>query len=129
MAGSDSSTLSWFEKLKQTLNPHDLAEKFKASKGTILDVILYLGIGFITSYVLKKYGQYVLVFVIGLFVLSQLSILNVEVNWHNIQEFLGLQQTGVIEGNVFTVFWEWVKLNVVIVLSFCVGFLVGLKVG
>jgi len=128
MAGHESTSLSWFEKLKEALNPHDLMEKFKASKGTILDVILYVGIGFITSFLLKRYGQYVLVFIIGLFVLSQLSIINVEVNWHIIQDFFGLQST-VIEGNVFTIFWEWVKLNVVVVLSFCVGFVIGLKVG
>jgi uncharacterized membrane protein (Fun14 family) len=129
MAGSGSTSLSWLEKLKETLNLNDLTEKFKASKGTILDCILYLGIGFITSYILKKYGQYVLFFVIALFVLAQLNILNVDVNWHNIQEFLGLQHIGNVEGNIFTLFWEWVKLNVVVVLSFCVGFLLGLKVG
>lgn len=129
MAGHESIGLSWFEKIKQTLNPHELVEKFKASKGTILDVIVYLSIGFITSYILRKYGQYVLVFVIGLFVMQYLNIMSVEVHWHNIQEFFGLQETGVIDGNIFTVFWEWVKLNVVVVLSFCVGFLLGLKIG
>jgi len=126
---TESANLSWFEKIKQAMNPKELMEKLQASKGTILDIILYLGIGFITSYLLKKYGQYALFFIIGLFVLAQLNILNVMVNWDNIQQFLGLHQTVAIEGNVFTIFWEWVKLNVVVVLSFCVGFVLGLKVG
>ncbi len=126
---NESASLSWIENLKQTLNPTELLEKIKASKATILDVFLYLGIGFIIGFLLKRYGQYIVVFAIALFVLTHLNIMQVNVNWDNIQNFLGLHQIGNVEGNVFTVFWQWVKLNAIVVLSFCVGFTFGIKIG
>ena len=126
---NESTALSWFENLKQSLNPGELLEKLKASKGTLFDIFLYLGIGFILGFLLKRFGQYLVVFAIALFVLTHLNIMQVNVNWDSIQNFLGLHQIGNVEGNVFTVFWEWVKINAIVVLSFCVGFTFGIKIG
>jgi hypothetical protein len=126
---NESTGLSWYENLKQSLNPGELLEKLKASKGTIIDLFLYLGIGFLFGFLLKRYGQYIVFFAVALFVLAHLNIMQVSVHWDSIQNFLGLHQIGNVEGNVFTVFWEWVKLNAIVVLSFCVGFTLGIKIG
>lgn len=128
MAGNETVGLSWFETLKAKLNPSALMQQFRESKSTILEMILYFGIGFFTSFLLKRYGQYIIVFIIMLIVLQQSGIIQVTVDWNTIQHFMGLQKT-VVEGNIVTLFWEWVKLNLVPVLSFCVGFILGLKVG
>lgn len=128
MAGNETVGLSWFETLKAKLNPSALMQQFRESKSTILEMILYFGIGFFTSFVLKRYGQYIIVFIIMLIVLQQSGIIQVTVDWNTIQHFMGLQKT-VVQGNIVTLFWEWVKLNLVPVLSFCVGFILGLKVG
>jgi uncharacterized membrane protein (Fun14 family) len=118
--------LSFFEKMKAQASA--FAQKFNLTKSTIVDVIVYLGVGFLFGYLLKRFGLQVLIFIICLFVLQYLNIISVNIYWDKMQDMLGLQHTHITDGNIFNIFWDWVKLNLIVVLSFSIGFLIGIKV-
>ena len=80
---------------------------------------------------MRKYGQYVaalIVFVVFLIVLAQLNIVDIGINWAKIQQILGMSSAAVPEGGaLMNVYWTWLKSNIFSAASFCVGFLVGLR--
>ena len=130
---SASNQLGFFDKTKQFLDPSTLWQKIKDSRGYIFNLLLFFCIGFLSGYLLKKYGQYLVIFLvfIGLMVvLQQFNVIQVTVNWHIIQNALGIHHVQITQGStLLTLYWQWVKVNVVIVLSFSIGFLSGLRVG
>lgn len=120
------------EQVSSSLSPQSLLEKIKSSKDKLIEMGIYLGIGFLAGFLLKKYSKYVLtllVFVGALVVLQQFELITIVVHGEKVQELLGIQSTTSMDANILAVYWEWVKLNFAIVLSFSIGFLVGLKVG
>lgn len=119
--------------IKEKLNINVLMEKARHSKDKFLEAGLYAGIGFISGFLLKKYSTYVLacaLVLIGLGVLQHLEVINVMVNWDKVTELFGIQaaQTVTADSIIATV-WEWVKLNMLISVSYLVGLFIGLKVG
>jgi len=126
-----SSNTSWFDHMKDALNPKLLWQKIKDSKSLLLDIALFFGVGFLIGFFLRKYGQYVaafIVFCVCLILLSQFNIVQLGINWERVQQVIGFRLPVVPEGGTLVaVYWEWVKINIFPVLSFCVGFLVGLR--
>ena len=51
------------------------------------------------------------------------------INWKKVYDLFGIQEVGQPDANLWAQYWEWVKANVLLVLSFSVGFLMGWKVG
>jgi len=123
---------SFAQKVKNYLNPTVLWEKIKESKSIIIDVALFFGLGILVGYFLKKYGQYVVVLlflIAALIVLQYMNVLQININWVLIQDTLGIAHTNVPAGaSLMALYWEWVKINVAIVLSFSIGFLIGLQI-
>lgn len=123
----------WFDSIRETLRIDELVEKIKAHKQLFIDIGIFALAGFIAGFLVKRYGHYMLafvLFVVGLFVLQHLNLIHVSLNWTNIEQVFGIQKSAALEsGTVLTVFWEWVKANMVRMISLAVGFLVGLKVG
>ena len=119
--------------IKENLNVTAVVEKIKSSKDRIIEVGLYAGIGFISGFLLKKYSSYVGVVVlaiIGLGVLNHLGVLGIVINWDRVTEVFGIQAAqNVSADNIIATAWEWVRLNMVISISYIVGLFVGLKVG
>ncbi len=121
----------WFDKLKTSLNIDGLMERIRESKGRIFEIVVYLGIGFLVGFLLKKYAQFVIVFIvliIGLVVLQQLNVINLVVDWVRLQDLFGIQPT-VTGSDTISFYFEWIKVNIWLVLSFAVGFFFGLRVG
>ena len=121
------------DRVKQSLNMQNIMDKVRHSKDKLFEAGLYAGIGFISGFLLKKYSTYVLVCVlvlIGLGVLQHLEVINVLINWDKVNELFGIQaaQTVTADSLIATA-WEWVKLNMVISISYLVGLFIGLKVG
>lgn len=120
----------WFETFKQKMQIDTLMDKLNLSKDKLIEMGIWLGIGFLAGFLFKKYAQYLAIVVltlVALAVLQQFEFITVGINW---AKFQGLQPVPVSEGaNLLTVYWEWVKANFAVVLSFSVGFFVGLKVG
>ncbi len=122
----------WLEGVKDKINPDQWMAKLNLSKARLVDIGLYLGFGFVTGFLLKKYGRYVVVFgfmVLGLVALQQLGVLNVAINWNKAQELFGIQRVETPDTNLLRMYVEWIKLNVGLVLTFSIGFIAGLKVG
>ncbi len=120
-----------FTRIKETLSPDALAERFNLTKSRMLEMGLYLLVGFIVGFLLKKYSRFVFAAaLIGilLVVLHQLNILTLSINWAQVRETLGIAPSSAApDATLLNVYWEWVKANVALVLSFSVGFLVGLR--
>ena len=128
-----SGSVGFIDNVKHYLNPSVLWEKIKESKSLIGDLLLFFCIGFLIGYILKKYGQYVAVFLVYLgcmVLLHQCGVIYVTINWPIIQKFLGISHLPIAQGSTFILWcWEWVKVNVAITFSFALGFLGGLRVG
>ncbi len=108
-------------------------EKFRAYKGNLLELGIYLGIGFTVGFLLKKYLKYILLlalFIVSLVILEQFNLVQVSVHWAKVQELFNLQQTGAaFNAQAVGSYAEWIKANFVAVLSASIGFLIGLKLG
>lgn len=131
---NDSSEIvqtGWFDKLKASLNIDGIVEKISEYKGRIFEIAIYLGVGFLIGFLCKKYAQFVIVlivFVIALIVLQQLEVIQVTIDWVRLQDMVGIQPT-VIGSDSISFYFEWIKVNIWLVLSFAIGFFFGLRVG
>jgi len=131
-ASVPAQSASFLERMKYYLNPKQLMQMISASKDKIVEMGLYLGVGFITGFLLKKYSKYVLVVLLcmaALVILQQFEVLTISFNTAKIQEVFGIRPSTTMDSDLFSVYWHWIKLNFAIVLSFSIGFLLGLKVG
>ncbi len=107
-------------------------EKVRDSKETIFNVALYAGFGFLLGYLTKKFSSYLIlfaIFVVILIALQQFEVVFVAINWTKVQTTLGMQPVSGEEIGIFSMIWEWMKANVLISVSFIIGFLLGLKFG
>ncbi len=122
----------WFDLFKERIQFDAMVDKAWASKNIIIDVVLYGSIGFLGGFLFKKHSQYLILFILfvaGCFVLQQFNIMSITFNWQKIHELMGTQPTGMVGDNLLILTWEWIKANLVVSLSFVVGFLAGLKIG
>ena len=120
--------LGWFDTIVKKLH----LDKFNISTNRFIEIGMYLGIGFLTGFLLKRCASYIFVAVltvVGSFVLHQFGIITITIDPVKMQEFFGIQQTVTVDTNILMIYWEWVKLNAALVLSFSVGLLIGLKLG
>jgi uncharacterized membrane protein (Fun14 family) len=125
-AAQSTEAVSWFEKMKTTLH----LDKFQFSTNKLIEIGMYLGFGFLIGYALKRYSTVVLIIVltvVALFLLHQFEIISIAVNPEKVREFLGIKQA--VDGNLFAAYWDWIKDNFILVMSFIVGFLVGIRLG
>lgn len=124
------SEAGWFDAGKEKVGT--LFGKLRESKDTFFDIALYGGFGFLVGYLVKKFSSYLImlaIFIVVIFALQQFEILFVAVNWAKIQTFLGMQPVATPDATLFGMYWDWVKENVLISVSFIIGFLLGLKFG
>ncbi len=119
--------------LKERIDMPGIVEKAKLSKDKIYEGALYGGIGLICGYLVKRYSAYVVMGVlalIGLWVLQQYGVVQVMVNWDKVYEYFGIQVAQDVSADtVIGMIWEWMKLNMVISISYLVGFFIGLRLG
>lgn len=107
-------------------------DKFDISGNRIIEIGMYLGIGFLTGFLLKRCASYVFVAIltlVGIIILHQIGVITIMVDPTKMQELFGIKQTVTLDANILGVYWEWIKLNMAMVLSFTFGLLIGLKVG
>lgn len=121
------------ERLAEMLHLDTIAHKLGTNKHLLIDIGLYGAIGFITGFLFKKYSEYVIVFaliVIGLIVLQQFDFITISLNMTKMQEMFGIPHIVSLSTDTYLILlWEWIKSNVLVSASMCVGFLIGLKVG
>jgi uncharacterized membrane protein (Fun14 family) len=67
---------------------------------------------------------------LGLWVLQQYGVVQIAVNWDKVYEVFGIQVAqDVTADTVIGMVWEWMKVNMVISISYLVGFFIGLRLG
>lgn len=106
--------------------------KLHESRAIILDVLLYGGIGFLCGFLLRKYANYIaflVLIIVGVIAMQQYDIINVVINWTYINDLFGFQHAPAMTSDSFVAFWSWCKANAVIVVSWIIGLLIGLKIG
>lgn len=122
-----------FEKIKDTLNPSNISEKLNLNRNRILEMGLYLIVGFVVGYLLKRYSKFVFYtafIIIFLLILTQLDLISLGINWAKLQSLFGFQPVeDSSASSVLASYWEWIKMNLAFVLSFTIGFLFGLRLG
>lgn len=122
--------IGWFDKLKHSLQLDAIAQKLNFSKHKLFDMALFLGIGFLIGFLWKRYANYfiaALIFVAVLFVVHQLDLVSVNLNWIKIQECCGIEPASQ-DADMLAMAWSWIKANVLIIFSFVIGFCFGAKV-
>lgn len=125
-----AAQLSWFDKLKNSLNLDTLAQKLNLSQYRMLDIALFFGVGFLTGFLWKRYANYFMaavIFATLLFIFHQLDLISFGVNWMKLQECCGVQQPNP-DADILAMLWQWVKMNILIIASFVLGFSFGAKV-
>lgn len=134
IASSPSPTPSGiFDTLKGRFDMQSVIQKVKLSKDQIYEGTLFAGIGLVSGYLLKRYFSYVVtavLVVIALWALQRYGVTQIAINWDRVRELSGIQLAPDVTANtILGKTWEWMKVNVVISISYFVGFLVGLKLG
>ena len=116
--------------LKEKLSPHALMQTVSDNKGLLLLVGLYLIAGFVTAFILKKCNKFIffIALVVGaLLFLHYQGFMTIVIDWSKVQTFLGIKPIELPNENMLPVYWEWIKSNILLVISFSVGFVFGLK--
>ena len=108
--------------------------KLNVSKETLIEVGVYLGVGFVIGFLLKRFSKVFLALVLTLLLLwflHHMSIMIVVINWQRLQElFFGVQAVPVIPyGDVGSALWNWITAHVAASISFVIGFLAGIRLG
>jgi len=122
----------WLETFKEKLNVDGLTEQVKTSKDKIIEIGIYLGLGFLTGFLLRRFSKFIillLLFIASLIILDQFDIVKIAVNWDKVQEVFGIRVVQTVDGSLLSTYWAWIKTNFLIVVSFLIGLAIGLKVG
>ncbi len=130
MVKSQNIEMGWFDKLKNTLQIDSLIEKLNLSKHKVLDMALFLGVGFLTGFLWKRYANYFIagiIFVTILIILNQLDVVSVSINWVKVQECCGVEPARA-DADILNMIWSWASANILIIFSFIIGFCFGAKV-
>jgi len=123
---------SLIESFKNAIHPEAIANKIGMDKDTLVDISLYGAIGFIFGFLIKKYSEYFIAFLllaIAVVVLQHFDYVSFSINTPKIQELLGLEPMILTNDSYGVIFFEWIRSNVAGSVSLLVGFLIGLKVG
>jgi len=126
-----SEAAAWLDVVKDRVR--GLSTRLQESRGFSVDIAIYGGIGFLSGFLLKKYSAYVALFVlliVGLSVLHQFGVISITLHWDKVNELLGLHAgASVADDALVTSVWEWIKANMIITVSYVIGFLIGLNIG
>lgn len=131
METSAGANTNWVTSVKDTMSPDNLMKKFDLTSDKLINIGLYLAAGFFAGFLLKKYAHALFTVALGIAILSVLhysGFITVAINWDKLQA-IGVGPVPTIDSTVLSLAWEWVKLHVAVVLSFIIGFLIGVKVG
>jgi hypothetical protein len=127
---TNSMEMGWFERLKNSFQFDTIAQKLNLSKHKLLDMALFLGVGFLCGFLWKRYANYfiaILLCIAALIILNQLDVINVNINWAKIQECCGVEPAR-SDADIIGMIWDWSKSNILIIFSFVIGFCFGAKV-
>lgn len=115
--------------VKTRLHIDDLVAKVRDSKNYLIDMALYGGIGFIAGCLIKRYSVYVVIMIlmgVALATLQHFDLIQVIVNFDQIKSIMGVESSALNDDTILGLVCAWLKMHVVISVSFVIGFLIGL---
>jgi uncharacterized membrane protein (Fun14 family) len=119
---------SWFDKIK--LNLQSLSQKYDINIYKIMEIVAYFAAGFFVGFFFKRYTKAAffafIVLIISLFLLENFQIIHID--WIKVRDLTGISPQESI-GSLVNSFYEWIKTNLIIVISAMVGLILGYKVG
>lgn len=117
--------------VKEHVPVDTIVGKFQESRGTLLDIGLYGGIGLLVGFFMKKYSTlvvFIVLMALSLYVFQHFNFITI--NWSVVYTTLGIQSAALLTTeSLFYLATEWAKSNIVATASIIVGFLLGLKIG
>lgn len=118
----------WFDKTKQQVEV--LAKKYNIDVDKIIELGAYFITGFFAGILIKRFGRAfifaAIVLILSLFIFENLGLL--QIDWFKIKDVTGISPQESI-GSLFTFYFNWIKVNLSIVISTLVGLGLGYKVG
>lgn len=123
--------VGFLDKVKEMFSMDYITKTLNVSRTMLFEVGIYALIGFLTGFLAKKFGNYLAVSLLTvalLILLQQMGVVSIMVNWDKAQGLLGMQPETAVDMSVFMMLFEWVKLNIMLAISFSLGFFVGWKV-
>lgn len=119
---------SWYEGFKATLK--NWYAKLNLSNDRLIEIAGYFIVGFISGFLFKKSIRFLffflLIFIIAIVLMDSFGLINI--NWNNVRELTGIGPSDTV-GGIFSNFLHWIKINIVMVLSAFIGFLIGYMIG
>ena len=106
-----------------------LTSELQESHYTILKMVFAFGAGSLFGFLIKRYSNYVIafiLFIIGIVALQHFEFLYLVINRAKMESMFGIQEIP-ITSDFFSVLGAWVKLNIGVSISFVIGMVVGLK--
>ena len=112
---------------------HQVYEQLNQSRMLLFEIAVCTGVGFLSGFLIKRYASslaWLIALGIIVIVLQHYGIVIVNVNWQKIYQLLDISSNNLpTNDSLLTFLWEWGKNNSIIVLSYIVGFGIGLKLG
>lgn len=125
----NSSTQGLFEKIKHNLNPSYLKEQILHNRDILLAIIIFFGLGFLSGFFLKKFSHYCAAFIVLLLILAGLDysgFIIMKIDWNFVQSTLGVKPL-VPQSNYVEALAEWAQANFLALVSYAIGFFIGLR--
>ena len=109
-------------------------QKLNISRDTLIEIGVYLGVGFVAGFLLKRFSKLFLVLVLTvlfLWFLHHMEIMFVVINWQRMQELVFGAQAAALptQADFGAVMLAWATSHVAGVISFAIGFLAGIRLG
>ena len=119
---------SWSDTLKG--HAQDAWAKVQESHSLLFTIAIYSGVGFVAGFLCKKYAHFLvllIVLAVCVSVLQQMDYVSFSIQWERIYALLGVPSSA--DSSLINCFIDWVKNNITQMVSFVVGFLLGLRFG
>lgn len=130
MLNKTQAQTSWIEYIKSTFDLEKITKSFDLSFQGVMNLMVYLCAGFFIGFFFKKWMRHLLFSIILsavlLYVLQEFQIIAIDMP--KLKMMMGIKESDTFQTITNTAF-EWMKNNIPIVLSSCIGFLIGYKVG
>lgn len=123
----ETHELSWFERTQKSLKLDSLVKKFDLSRARLIEIAVFMAVGFLIGILWKKYSDYIiatLIFIGVLIILQHFEMINIFINWSVIGEICGVDPSQ----DIGTACLGWGRTHLLSLVGFALGISIGLKV-
>ena len=119
---------SWFDMIKEKLNIDEIKAYF--TDLSIAHIFLYFGSGFLSGFLFKKFGKYLIfTLIVGtalIYGLHYLQVISLDIE--RLRNLIGLNPNDTLD-IVIRYYLDWILNHIVYSILCVIGFIVGYKIG